>query len=66
MEGMNWKQAREAFQAAEQTMHAADVIADDMARMLVGRLRKVRSKHILDRLKKELSKYNMKTKTWNK
>lgn len=53
-----------AVREAELTLEAADAAATKMARLLVGRLRRVSSPYILRLLKKELSAYNMKTRNW--
>ena len=57
---------RQAVSEAEQTMRAADSVAESMARMLVGRLRKVNSSYVLSQLKRELQDFNMHTSTWKK
>ena len=54
---------REAMREARSTMYAADNIANDMADMLEGRLRKV-SGWKLKKLKRELKKFNMHTQRW--
>jgi len=54
----------DAVNEAEQTLHAADSVADKMARLLVGRLRKVRSAWVLKALKRELADFNMHTQEW--
>jgi hypothetical protein len=56
-------QMREAMREARQRIASADVVADDIARMLSGRLRHV-SGGALIALKRELSQFNMKTKRW--
>lgn len=55
---------RQAMTEAEITMRAADEVADRMARMLSGRLRKVQSNHVLAQLKRELRDYNIQTGDW--
>ncbi|MFA6051530.1 MAG: hypothetical protein WC762_02965 [Methylobacter sp.] len=57
-------QMLDAVNEAEQTLHAADSVADKMARLLVGRLRKVRSAWVLKALKRELADFNMHTQEW--
>ena len=52
-----------AIREAMGTMRQADARADDFARILEGRLRKV-SPYTLARLKKELSRFNAHTKEW--
>lgn len=54
---------RQAMREAEHTMAAADSVADVMANMLRGRLRKV-SAHTLVRLKKELDGFDAHRKVW--
>lgn len=61
---MNWDDMRAAFADAKRTVDQADSIADDMARMLVGRLRKVGSDYTLKKLKRELAAYDAHTKRW--
>lgn len=45
---------RQAMSEAEHQLKAADSVAERMARMLVGRLRKIDNGYILAQLKKEL------------
>lgn len=52
-----------AVKEAKQTLENADSLANEMASVLTGRLRKVNWRH-LDKLKKELTKYNSKTGEW--
>lgn len=61
---MNFLEATLAIQDAENTIRAADNMADRLARILVGRLRKVCSVTVLSQLKKELSQFNAHTGTW--
>jgi len=56
-------QMREAMREAQTTMRAADSVADTMAEMLRGRLKKVRRWH-LAALKRELRDFNMHTGEW--
>jgi hypothetical protein len=60
-----WDEMRAAYKEAEIQVQAADAVADDMARMLKGRLRRV-SKYTLCSLKKELEGFNRKTGLWTK
>ena len=53
----------QAVQAANAELQRADSLADDLARLLVGRLRHV-SPFVLARLKAELRDFNMQTKRW--
>ena len=62
---MNWSDARTAIEDAGKTMSALDNIADKMADMLHGRLRKV-SKDNLKKLKRELEDFNSTTKRWKR
>lgn len=55
---------RDSMREAEATMRAADMVSTQMARMLVGRLRKVQSHGALEALKRELRDYNMQTGQW--
>jgi hypothetical protein len=48
-----WDEMRTAYKEAEIQVQAADAVADDMARMLKGRLRRV-NQYTLCSLKKEL------------
>lgn len=49
---------------AKQTMETADILANDFAEVLVGRLRKV-SAYKLQRLKRELTNFNAHTVKWS-
>lgn len=55
---------RASMHEAEATMRAADMVSTQMARMLVGRLRKVQNHGALEALKRELRDYNMQTGQW--
>lgn len=54
---------RQAVAEAKVTLSAADGVAADMARMLVGRLR-CASGYTLQQLKRELRDYNIHTGRW--
>lgn len=54
---------RAAMREAKDTMRAADNVADGMAEILEGRLRKV-SPYYLKKLKRELSMFNVGTGKW--
>lgn len=55
----------EAVNDANSTIKNADYMTGRMARILAGRLRAGRVNHyVLVKLKRELAKYNMNTKTW--
>lgn len=58
-----YKMMREAFDEVKRMSSAADSMANTIADILVGRLRKVNHYH-LKRLKKELSQYNAHTGEW--
>ena len=67
---MNYNEFITAVEDAENTQRRADIHAEAMAKMLIGRLRKVTrhdtySQHnILADLKRELSNYNASTRQW--
>ena len=61
---MNYGEMKTAVEDAERTLRFADMAADDMARMLIGRLRKVHTFGVLADLKRELKGYNIHTGTW--
>lgn len=60
---MYWDDFRKCFDEAERTMKQADDVAEDMAAMLRGRLRKV-SPYVLKQLKHELSQFNARNFAW--
>lgn len=62
---MNWEQLQTAYSQAQSTINLSDRIVGDMARMIVGRLRRSNvGTYTLIALKKELNKFNMHTKEW--
>ena len=61
---MNWEEAANAVADARRTLDAADHIANDIARILVGRLHRV-SAYQLRALKRELRKFNIHTGSWS-
>lgn len=61
---MNYSEMTEAVNDAKQTLHFADIMANKIARLLVGRLRKVESHYTLSCLKRELRDYNIQTGEW--
>lgn len=61
---MNLNNMEIAVEDAKRTMDAADEIATKLARLLIGRMRRVDSGYALRALKKELADYNMKTGAW--
>lgn len=60
-----WDEMRAAYVDAKIQVKAADAIADDMAGMMVGRLRRV-NQYTLVNLKKELKSFNIHTGRWTK
>lgn len=54
---------RDAIKDAEITLRAADNVAYDLARMLVGRLRKCGRYHLAS-LKRELHEFDSRTGKW--
>jgi hypothetical protein len=60
---MNTEDMRHAVQVANNTLAAADNVANDLARLLVGRLRRV-SPYRLEQLKRELKNFNIHTGRW--
>ena len=61
---MKFEELRTAVDNAEYTLTQADNVANDIAKMLKGRLRKV-NPYVLSKLKSELKEFNSKTKSWN-
>jgi len=62
-----WEEMRNAFREAEATVHSADAVIEDMAIMLVGRLKQIKSysgEDALASLKTELRDFNIQTKRW--
>jgi hypothetical protein len=55
---------RAAVEQAKFQLAAADGVANNMAKLLCGRLRKVGSTMALAELKRELSDFNMHTGRW--
>lgn len=53
-----------AVNDANATLSRADTLADQLARLLIGRLKRVSSGYVLRSLKKELADYNMHTGAW--
>lgn len=53
-----------AVDEANATLSRADMLADKLARLLIGRLKRVSSGYVLRALKKELANYNMHTGDW--
>lgn len=63
MEKNKWDEMRAAYREAETQIRAADIIINEMARILRGRLRNV-SYGYLTTLKRELRDYNIHTRKW--
>lgn len=61
---MNYEEMNAAIKEAERTICAMDAVAERIAGLLVGRLRKVHSGYVLRCLKKELANYDMTTGRW--
>lgn len=60
---MNWDEFQDAWGAAKRILRQADSIADNMAAMLCDRLQLL-NHHNLCSLKRELARYNMRTREW--
>lgn len=63
MAAVSYDTMNQAIKEAKITMSECDRVADDLADILVGRLRKVNT-YRLKRLKKELSQFNSRTGKW--
>lgn len=61
---MSISEMEAAMDQAKAELRRADACADAMARMLIGRLRKITSYNTLKRLKAELQSYNAHTCQW--
>lgn len=61
---MNYAEMDQALRDAKETLAMGDRAALSLARMLVGRLRRVESKYLLAQLKKELRDYDAVTGLW--
>ncbi len=57
-------ETRAAVAQAKLQLEAADAVANSMANLLQGRLRKVWNNDHLAALKRELTDYNIQTRTW--
>ena len=55
-----------AVRAAKSELEAADTVAENLARLLIGRTRNVNSHWVLAELKKELKSFNAHTGRWSK
>lgn len=61
---MNYEEAEAALRATERTLNVLDNFASTLARLLMGRLRKVNSGTALKALKAELANYDSRTGKW--
>lgn len=61
---MNWLEVTTAFKKAREELSQADHIADDMAKLLIGRLRAQVNRYSCKALKRELRDFDMRTSTW--
>ena len=65
---MNTQEMKASLDEAQRVLNAADSIADDLAKMLVGRLRHASKYHTgaiaLDNLKRELRDCDINTQKW--
>lgn len=61
---MNFSDAANAVSDAERTLRSADDVAHALARLLVGRLRKVGNGTYLSKLKHELRDFDSRTGRW--
>lgn len=61
---MGIDELREAVSDARSKLRSADRVADDLADLLVGRLRKGVSAYKLKQLKRELRDFNIHTGSW--
>lgn len=61
---MTYTDMETALAEAERTLNICDSVATKLARLLVGRLRKVSSGHVLKQLKAELSNFDSRTCRW--
>jgi hypothetical protein len=59
-------ETRRAVEQAEMQIRAADTVATDMAKLLLGRLNRVNSDWVLADLKRELANFNIRTGEWKK
>lgn len=61
---MDFDTMKASIREAKRTMEVADAVAEDIAYLLIGRLRKVNSGTALRALKKEIANYDMTTGRW--
>lgn len=63
--GLSYDNLRAGMKDAREQIERADSICDDIAEILVGRLRAARiSNHVLIALKRELKFYNIQQRRW--
>lgn len=62
---MNWDEMNTAVKEAEAKLSLLDSFAEKLARLLVGRLRKIDNRRTLHALKAELRDYNARTGRWS-
>lgn len=62
-ETLSFYQIQQSITAARETLRNADRQANEMAKLIVGRLRHVDG-WVLDNLKRELRDFNMHTRSW--
>lgn len=63
---MNLTEMEQAIGEAKATLARCDMVANELARLLVGRLKSVNSSWVLKDLKNELRGYNIHTGRWSK
>lgn len=64
---MNYREAQEAISDASNTLRRADEMANDIIKLLPGRLRKINKYYSVEAmkdLKRELKDFNAKTGEW--
>jgi len=61
---MNFNEMIESIEDAEHTLRCADALTNKIAKLLIGRLRKVTGYNILRSLKRELKNYNAHSGEW--
>jgi hypothetical protein len=61
---MKFSEMQAAVNEAKAELHHADMLSNDLAEMLQGRLRKVTRYGLLKRLKAELQHFNASTGRW--
>lgn len=61
---MNYAEAEAALRTTERTLNVLDSFASTLARLLMGRLRKVNNATALRALKAELANFDSRTGKW--